>query len=104
MNSGRCRCKGYTFHSLQSTVWKRALEATQPGLYSTAHDWSQTKRYTTLCPIAIPPETSLAHLDLLKFIRSSCQSQTPCKTQRCSCSSANMPCTSFGVREKRIPE
>ena len=56
--------------------------------------WSQTEASTTtLSPIAVPTETLLAALDLLKVINCFCQSHAPCKTQRCSCSSANMPCT-----------
>ena len=82
---------------VQFAVWKSALEPTPPVLDPTEHGWSKTEGSTTLRPTTIPPETSLAHLDLLKLIKCSCQSQAPCKTQRCRCSSANMPCTSLCV-------
>ena len=82
---------------LQLAIWKSALEPTPPVLDPTAHGWSLKEGSTTLSPTAVPPETPLAPLDLLKLIRCSCQSQAPCKTQKCSCSSANIPCTLFCV-------
>ena len=82
----------------QSCITGKTLKPTPPGLDPTAHGRSQTGGSATLRPIAVPPETSLVPLDLSDLIRCSCQSQAkPCKTQRCSCSSVNMSCTSYCV-------
>ena len=48
-------------------------------LDTTAYGWSQTEGSTILSPTTVPPETSVAHLDLLKLIQCSCQSQAHAK-------------------------
>lgn len=82
---------------LQLIVWRNALEPSSPDLEPTEHGWSRIAGSRTLSPTTVSPGTPLAPLDLLKLIKCSCQSQTACKSQRCSCCSANMPCTTFCV-------
>ena len=60
---------------LQLAVVKNTLEPTSPVLDPMVHGWSQTEGSTTLSPTTIPPDISLAPLDLIKLIKYYCQSQ-----------------------------
>ena len=53
------------------------------------------KKDPQLVPIALPSDIPLAPDDLLKLLICSCSSETPCKTQRCGCSSASIACSVF---------
>ena len=48
-----------------------------------------------LTPTTVPDNVPLAPDDILKLIKYSCHSATPCNSRRCGCQNANMACTSF---------
>ena len=48
-----------------------------------------------LTPTTVADGVILAPDDILKMIKCSCGSTTPCKSKRCGCHNANMACTSF---------
>ena len=55
----------------------------------------QTDGCTSLTPKTVPDNVPLTPDDLLKMIKCSCDSATPCNSMRCGCQNANMACTSF---------
>ena len=73
---------------LQVAVWGNAWQPEPPAIDPTAFGWSLEEASKTLIPTTLPSDTPLAQDDLLKPVRCSCSSETPCKTQRCGCSSA----------------
>ena len=80
---------------LQVAVWKIALQPDPPAIDPTAFGWSLEEGSKTLIPTTLPSDTPLARDDLLKLVRCSCSSETPCKTQICGCSSASLACSVF---------
>ena len=42
-----------------------------------------------------PEDVPLDHENIMKLINCSCETDTPCKTMRCSCASAKLPCAVF---------
>ena len=82
---------------LQVAVWGNAWQPEPPAIDPTAFGWSLEEASKTLIPTTLPSGTPLAPDDLLKPVRCSCSSETPCKTQRCGCSSASLACSVFGA-------
>ena len=78
---------------LQVAVWRNALHQDPPEIDPTAFRWSPEEGSKTLIPTTLPSDTPLAPGDLLKLVRCSCSSETPCKTQRRGCSSASHACS-----------
>ncbi len=79
---------------VQVAIWRYALDADPPSLQPTSHGWEKDSS-NSLMPTTVPEGTLLAPVQLLKLIKCSCESDMPCKTQRCGCSSANLACTVF---------
>ena len=79
--------KHYPRAHLQLAILKSALKPAPQVPNPASHCWSLKAGYTctTLSPTSFLPETLLAPLDPPKHIQCCCQSQVPCKTQRCSC-------------------
>lgn len=50
-----------------------------------------------LLPIAVPDNVALAPSEILKLIKCSCDSETPCLTKRCGCVNTGLTCTVFCV-------
>ena len=81
---------------LQVSFWRNTLQPDPPAIDPTAFGWSLEEAYTTLIPTTLPSDTPLAPDDeLLKLVRCSCRSETPCETQRCGCSSASLAYSVF---------
>ena len=80
---------------LQVAVWRNALQPDPPAIEPTAFGCSLEEASKTLIPTTLPSDTPLAPDDLLKLVRCSCSSETPCKTHRCGCSSASLACSVF---------
>ena len=70
------------------------MDSDPPSLQPTSYGWEQ-EGLNSLMPSTVPEGTLLAPVQLLKLIRCSCESDMPCKTQRCGCSSGNLACTIF---------
>ena len=81
----------------QVAVWRNALQPDTPAIDPTAFGWSLEEGSKTLIQKTLPSGTPLAPDDLPKLVRRSCSSETPCKTQRCGCSSASLACSVFCV-------
>ena len=77
---------------LQVADWRNALQPDPPAIDPTGFGWSLEKGSKTIIPTTLPSDTPLAPDDLLKLVRCSYSSETPCKTQRCGCSSASLVC------------
>ena len=80
---------------LQVAIWKQALELNPPNVDPLTHGWTRHDGPTSLTPTTIPDNVPLAPDDILKMIKCSCNSATPCNSRRCGCQNVNMPCTSF---------
>ena len=79
---------------LQVSVWRNALQPDPPAIDPTAFGWSLEEAHKTLIPTTLPSDTPLVPDDeLLKLVRCSCRSETPCETERCGCSSASLACS-----------
>ena len=55
----------------------------------------QDVKVSCLAPTTVPDNGPLAPDEILKVIKCSCDSATPCKSKRCACQNDNMICTSF---------
>ena len=80
---------------LQVAIWKQALELNPPNVDPLTHGWTRHNGSTYLTPTTVPDNVPLAPDDILKMIKCSCDSATPCNSRRCGCQNANMACTSF---------
>ena len=79
----------------QAAVWLSALQE-DPNLPSpTKYGWSLDENCHTLVPVTVPPDVSLAPLDVLQLIKCGCSSERACSTGRCGCNSAHIPCSIF---------
>ena len=54
------------------------------------HGWTRRDGSTSLTPTTVADGVILAPDDILKMIKCSCGSTTPCKSKRCGCHNANM--------------
>jgi len=77
----------------QVATWQHAKHTDPPQLDPTKFGWQ--KEGTSLSPVTVPNDTSLVPQELLKLLKCSCGSDSPCQTKRCGCSSANIACTEF---------
>ena len=57
--------------------------------------WEEESPGGTLVPITLQPAVALAPDYLLRLIKCGCNSDTPCKTLRCTCYKSNIGCTIF---------
>ena len=80
---------------LQVAIWRHAIDPNPPPLDRYRHGWMKDTASSSLVPITVPVSTPLAPDEILKLIRCSCESTEPCKSRRCSCSAANIACTTF---------
>ena len=79
---------------LQAYLW-RSLESDQPKLDPEEFGWKKEESNKTLIPVALCDTVALAPASVLHLLKCSCESTTPCSTQRCGCRHANMICTVF---------
>ena len=80
---------------IQASVWKPASHSAPP-LHPLNHGFISDTSTKSLLPRALPEDVPLAPENILKRIRCSCETDTPCKTMRCiRCASAKLPCTVF---------
>jgi len=77
---------------LQACIWKHAADADPPNMDPIVHGWLPDRVNKTLQPVMLPDETAAAPDSILKLIKCGCEN---CKSSRCSCSSALLPCTIF---------
>jgi hypothetical protein len=63
-------------------------------------EWMQEEGSTSLAPKTFGEDIMLAPPDILKLMKCSCFSQDPCRTRRCGCTRANIPCTVFCACEE----
>ena len=80
---------------LQVAIGKQALELNPPNVDPLTHGWTRHDGSTSLTPTTVPDNVPLAPDAILKMIKCSCDSATPCNSRRCGCHNANMACTSF---------
>ena len=80
---------------LQVAIWKQALQRNPPNMDPLTHGWTRRDGSTSLTPTTVADGVIIAPDDILKMIKCSCGSTTPCKSKRCGCHNANMACTSF---------
>ena len=80
---------------LQTFIWKNALQLQPQSLEATDYGWTKNMTMKSLKPTTVPVNTPLAPSNILKMIRCTCSSETPCKTSRCGCNNAKLPCTIF---------
>ena len=80
---------------IQACVWKHALHSAPPLIDPLNNGVILDTSTKSLLPISLPEAIPLAPENILKLIRCSCETDTPCKTMRCRCASAKLPCTVF---------
>lgn len=80
---------------LQVSIWKQATALNPPNMDPLTHGWTRRDGSTSLTPTTVADNVLPAPDDILKMIKCSCESATPCQSKKCGCNSANMACTSF---------
>ena len=80
---------------LQVAKWKHAIHLNPPNIDPLTHGWTRCDGSISFIPTTVPDHVSLAPDDILKMIKCSCDSVTPCKSKRCGCQNADMTCTPF---------
>lgn len=88
---------------LQVAIWRHALDPHPPDLDVTLHGWSKRDGTDTLHPVTVPEGVPLIPDELLQLIKCSCQADRPCRTQRCSCKNASLPCSTFCTCKGEVP-
>ena len=87
---------------LQVTIWRHALKPNPPHMDPLSFGWVKDEGSTSLVPRTVAENVALAPDAILNMIKCSCDSDIPCKTKRCGCYNANMPCMKFvHVKEAR---
>ncbi len=79
----------------QTAVWKAASLLSPPDLQPENYGWDKDENTKCLVPVTVPQNVSLAPQDILQLIRCSCSSDNPCRSTRCTCKKAGLPCTTF---------
>ena len=77
---------------LHTFIWKNALQLDPQSLEPTDYGWTTEASYEVTVAnnnAPLPPS------DILKMIRCTCSSETPCKSSRCGCNRAKLACTMF---------
>ena len=80
---------------LQASIWRKALDSDPPESDRLKFGWNKNEQLKALVPVMLPKEVPLAPQDVLKLIKCSCESQSPCGTLRCGCNSSRLSCTVF---------
>lgn len=80
---------------IQAAIWKSALTASPPPVDVTEYGWSRDEASSTLKPVSLPPGVAVAPPSVLELIRCGCASKEPCKSAKCGCEAAHLPCTFF---------
>ena len=88
-------CENVKRAHLQSCTWKHAVDSDPPRVDPVKFGWIKDERSKTLVPVMLPKNVPLAPEDVLKLIKCSCESQSPCGSLRCSCNKARLSCTIF---------
>lgn len=78
----------------QCCIWRQALHD-PPNLDPTQYGWMKEEQSTSLQPITLPTAVQPAPDYILKMVRCSCSSNTPCRSKACGCNTAHMACTLF---------
>ena len=78
---------------LQVVIWKQALQRNPPNMDPLTHGWTQREGSTSLTRTTVTDDVTIAPDELLKMIKCSCSSATPCKYHQCACNKASMSCT-----------
>lgn len=79
---------------LQTIIWKNAL-GTPPAVDAEQYGYYKNSVSEVLMLIGVPDNVALAPIEVLKLIKCSCDSETPCRTKRCGCVRTGLSCTVF---------
>ena len=83
---------------LQVAIWKQPLQRTPPPIMDPlTHGWTQREGSTSLTPNIVADDVIIAPDELIKMIKCSCSSATPCKYQHCKCHKVIITCTALYV-------
>ena len=63
---------------MQVATWKHAIHLNPPNMDALTHGWTRCDGSISLAPTTVPGHVSLAPDDILKTIKCSCVSATPC--------------------------
>ena len=85
----------YAYELCWCSVWKHALHSALPLIDPLNNGFIRDTSTKYLLPRSLPEDIPIAPENILKQIRCSCESDTPCKTMRCRCAGAKLPCTVF---------
>ncbi len=80
---------------LTVATWTNCLEKDPPALHPTDHGWYHPEGSSMLYPTIVPKDIPMAPNQLLKLIKCSCCSESPCFSKRCSCRANGLCCTLF---------
>ena len=72
---------------IQACVWKHALHSAAPLIDPLNNGFIRDTSTKSLLSRSLPEDIPLAPENILKLIRCSCETDTPCKTMRCRCAS-----------------
>ena len=80
---------------IQLCEWYSTMEVDPPNLDPLEHAFEPDHINKTLVPSPMPYGVKAVPDYLMKLLKCGCQSEEACKSNRCGCSSKNMPCTMF---------
>ena len=72
-------------HHIQGLVWYSALSTDPPTIDPTQYGWTRDEFDKQLVPVGLPCGVAAAPEEVLNAIKCTCQSSSPCKSARCSC-------------------
>ena len=88
-------CESVKRVHLQTCTWKHAVDTNPPDLDAVDCGWTKDVTTKTLVPVMLPKNVQFAPEDVLKLIKFSCESQSPCGSLKCTCNKARLSCTIF---------
>ena len=89
----------YVFRKLEHSdvyaIFDRYLQKDPPDLPPTEYGWEKDEATKALVPVTVAQGVELAPADVLRLTRCGCASDQPCSNGRCTCTTAQLSCTTF---------
>ena len=79
----------------QVCVWNAALQKDPPDLPPTEYGWEKDEATKALVPVTVAQGVEPAPADVLRLTRCGCASDQPCSNGRCTCTTAQLSCTTL---------
>ena len=90
------------YGNLAVAIWRNCLKIDPPALDPTEHGWYHPEGSATLSQTVVPLDSPLAPAKLIKLLKCSYSSETPCATKRCSCKANGLTAQFSATAEGRM--